>query len=627
MKVTYQYGTEAQVRTLVYGDDYDLSYRDNKEAGQATVRVTGKGNYSGYREVHFTIEEQELTDAVITFTDGDSYPYMGTGVAIEPELTVMLGGRTLQKGKDYKVTYTDNKTVGTATATVTGTGSFNGEYQKQFTITTHNINATDINVAPIPNQAYTGVPIVPEVQITCGSYKLVQGVDYNAVISAGDNTNPGVVTMRLEGIGGFTGERNVNFTIATNITKAEVSGIPVELPYKAAQYTIEELSATLRVTLDGRLVSASNYTLSYADGSDGTSAGQQKLILSGVNEYGGTKQLSYTITPKSISDPEIRLAGFVDNITNTADTTQHIQLIWTNKGITLEEKTDYDITYRQEGSSGIFSMIVTGKGNYNGTIEKTYKVEFIDLTGAEITLDKSAYEYTGEDIQPKVTVKLGGIEFKQDENYTVSFENNRNVGVGTVKISGEGYYMGEVTKSFLIVERSISLAVVNDGAGIPAQVYTGKDVEPAIKVTDMIGSRSVTLAEDGDYLLTYDDNRKAGEAWAIVDGIGNYTATQKLRFDILPYTANAPKIVSQTKNSLELGWSTNGAATGYEIQRKTASGSWEHVATVGARNKSFTDTSLAAGTAYTYRIRAYVKGDTNTYYGAWSPEVSGTTRN
>ena len=70
--VVYDNGTESI--TLTKDVDYTVSYRNNTEPGTATVRVTGKGNYSGIVEKTFTIrpvdvviedyEEVEVTTGV-----------------------------------------------------------------------------------------------------------------------------------------------------------------------------------------------------------------------------------------------------------------------------------------------------------------------------------------------------------------------------------------------------------------------------------------------------------------------------------------------------------------------------------------------------------------------------------
>ena len=57
-----------------------------------------------------------------------------TGSAIEPDVLVRFNGKTLVKGKDYDLSYSDNVEVGTARVTVTGKGNFNGKREMTFKI-------------------------------------------------------------------------------------------------------------------------------------------------------------------------------------------------------------------------------------------------------------------------------------------------------------------------------------------------------------------------------------------------------------------------------------------------------------------------------------------------------------
>lgn len=57
-----------------------------------------------------------------------------TGSAIEPDVLVRFNGKTLVKGKDYDLSYSDNVKVGTARVTVTGKGNFNGKHEMTFKI-------------------------------------------------------------------------------------------------------------------------------------------------------------------------------------------------------------------------------------------------------------------------------------------------------------------------------------------------------------------------------------------------------------------------------------------------------------------------------------------------------------
>ena len=204
--VTYQYGTEVEVRQLTEGSDFTVAYSNNINAGTATAVISGIGNYTGSRTVEYTITEKSFDGAIVTFPNGTSYPYMGSDNGVEPEVQVTLDGNVLTAGTDYEVSYQNNKACGTATVTVTGKGSYAGSVTAPFTIVSHDIAAADVTVDPIPNQAYTGQPVIPEVKVTCGDYTLKQGEDYTLSFDT-DNTEIGTVLMRINGTGGFTNYR------------------------------------------------------------------------------------------------------------------------------------------------------------------------------------------------------------------------------------------------------------------------------------------------------------------------------------------------------------------------------------------------------------------------------------
>lgn len=63
-----------------------------------------------------------------------THPY--TGSALKPTVTVKYGSKNLKSGTDYNVTYSNNTEPGTATAKVTGIGSYTSWLSKTFTITT-----------------------------------------------------------------------------------------------------------------------------------------------------------------------------------------------------------------------------------------------------------------------------------------------------------------------------------------------------------------------------------------------------------------------------------------------------------------------------------------------------------
>ena len=98
---------------------------------EPTTTVTIPKGSTGNKE--FTANWAKLlTNADITIPDIPAQTY--TGSAIEPEITVTDGEKTLILGTDYTVSYSDNTNVGTAKATITGIGNYIGTVEKTFTI-------------------------------------------------------------------------------------------------------------------------------------------------------------------------------------------------------------------------------------------------------------------------------------------------------------------------------------------------------------------------------------------------------------------------------------------------------------------------------------------------------------
>ena len=72
----------------------------------------------------------DISGAKISSIKAQTY----TGKAIKPAITVKLDGKNLAKDTDYKVSYKNNKAVGTATVTVTGKGNYTGTIKATFKI-------------------------------------------------------------------------------------------------------------------------------------------------------------------------------------------------------------------------------------------------------------------------------------------------------------------------------------------------------------------------------------------------------------------------------------------------------------------------------------------------------------
>lgn len=130
----------------------------------------------------------------------------------------------------------------------------------------------------------------------------------------------------------------------------------------------------------------------------------------------------------------------------------------------LMEGYSYDIRYENNVNAGTGKIIVTGKGNYKGTIEKTFKINPKNVQNdLEIAGIKESYEYNGSAIKPTVTVKLkNGQVLYQGTDFKVEYGDNTGELIkkpgnavqvnpdskGTVTVTGIGNYTGTKTADF-----------------------------------------------------------------------------------------------------------------------------------------------------------------------------------
>lgn len=594
------------------GTDYTVEYEDNINVGTAKIKLTGIGNYVGERTVNFKIAALPISSGRISVEPVPEQIYMG--VPVTPELSLAYtdeDGEVIPLTEnDFRVVFTNNNRAGTARATLTGLGNFSGSRVVNFTIAQHDIGADDIIVAEIPNQAYTGKQVTPAVTITCGEYTLNQKTDYT--LTYANNTEIGTATVTITGRGNFTGTRTASFAIASSIENAQLTGLAEEYTFTGSDVEPEGITVRIGAT---DLVLGEDYIVSYEDNRN---AGTAQLVITGRGNYGGIKKIPFEITPKSLEDSDILLNGFQSSMVYNGDSVeQDITLTYGEE--TLETPRDYTVRYVGNDAIGTAQMIVEGTGNYKDSITREFVIMQYSIADENLQIGgdiSTTYTYSGNAVEPKPTLSLNGVELVEGQDYELSYENNMNVGVATMKITGINSYTGEREESFTILRRSVTALKYGN---IGRQVYNGADCRPAVTVSDA----SKTLSEGSDYTLLYSNNGRPGTAVVTVLGKGNYTATKTLQFAIGPGGVTGLAVTQSTNSSVSLNWTGEGIVTGYEIFRAEGEGPFR---LVGRRAvASYTDTELTSGTKYSYKVRAYVATESGNYYSDFSAVVQGNT--
>ncbi len=114
------------------GEDYEVFYSDNVvDAGMVKVTVIGQGLYTGTVTKSYTIKPLAVKEEgvmVVSGVDSEGYAFAGKAVTIGHDLTVICKTtkEVLTEGKDYKISYSNNKKVGTAKYTIKFQGNYNG---------------------------------------------------------------------------------------------------------------------------------------------------------------------------------------------------------------------------------------------------------------------------------------------------------------------------------------------------------------------------------------------------------------------------------------------------------------------------------------------------------------------
>lgn len=165
------------------------------------------------------------------------------------------------------------------------------------------------------------------------------------------------------------------------------------------------------------------------------------------------------------------------------------------------------ITYTSEDGQYTASMIVivTEKKEEKVTLEQCAITAIEDVT------------YTGKEITPEIEVNYNGKTLKQNEDYSVVFNNNVNAGVATVYVIGKGNYTGMAETTFSILPLDITSVTITP---VQTQKYDGSALTPVVTAKN----GKVVLSEGIDYTITYENNVNPGTATYTLTGTGNYTS-------------------------------------------------------------------------------------------------------
>lgn len=490
-------------KTLKNGKDYTVSYQNNINAGTAYVIIKGKGSYSGTVKRSFTIKPAIIYKQCTFYKIASQYY---TGSQIKPVPKIKNGTTTLKNGTDFTLTYQNNVNKGTAKVYIKGKGNYSGSCSLTFSITARPVSTLKITV---PSATYNGKAQKPAVTVKYNNYKFKNGTDYT--LSYKNNTKIGTATVTVKGKGKLSGTKSVTFKINAKPIKNAVITYNNSLTYNGSTLspavTVKYGNATLKKNTD--------YTVAY---SNNVNAGTGTITITGKGIYGGSVKKTFTIKKLGISATAVSGTG---NKVYTGSAIKPVPAVKAG-GRTLENGTDFTVSYKNNTEPGTATLIVNGKGNYSGSVSKTFKITARAINDVEVTVPDTVF--TGEQVRPDVVVSYGSYQFISDSDYTLSFKDNVNIGTASVVVTGKNHLSGSRTVTFPIEKADISSTEI----AVKNATFTGSAIKSDVDVR--LGN--VTLKEGTHYTLSYKNNVNAGTAQVTISGKGSLEGAVTMSFTI-----------------------------------------------------------------------------------------------
>ena len=410
--------------------------------GYVTVTASANGYDSVSKDVKIVVSKKSLNNGLLTLSE-TSYVYDGTYK--KPAATVTFGGKVLQEGKDYTISYRNNLNVGVATVIATGMGDYTGYTSKNFTITKRAMAGGTVSVAS--SVSFTGSNITPSVTVKVAGRSLTNGTDYT--VSYSNNKNVGKATVKITGKGNYSGSLSAKFDIVPakqQIQKLETKykGFFVDWAQKGSA-TGYDVEYSVKANMSGAV--SKHLTANKPDTLTVSGLAGDKTYYVRVRSYTNVNGKVYygawsDIKSIKTANNDITKAT-VSGISTKAFTGKAIKQNVTVKvgNTVLKNGTDYTVSYSNNKKVGKATVKITGKGKYGGVITKTFKINPAKQEIQKLTAKSKAFfvdwaqkgSATGYEIQYATNSKFTGAK-------KVTITNNKTDKTTVSKLSANKKY-------------------------------------------------------------------------------------------------------------------------------------------------------------------------------------------
>lgn len=348
---------------------------------------------------------------------------------------------------------------------------------------------TKMDIASCPvtlpvSATYTGSPYVPivkasstsETELTSGtdytvSYKKVVGTDETGVQSMVD---AGTYKITFTGIGNYGGTKEVtSFQIAQATPTLSFSPTTATITFGNESAFVKP---TLTTTPEGLTVTygAGTSTIAEVDGTTGaiTPLAVGDVVITatfaGNDNYISTSA-SYTLTVAK-GTPTITKAPTAKTLTYTSVAQALVEDGTVSAGTLVYSNSltgTFTESIPEETNAGTYPVYykVNGNANYNGIEASESNKVMVTISPAtitDVTLTQTSLPYSGAIQTATISaVKAGNLTLGTND-YNITNEGGKDVGTYYVTVTGKDNFTGEVTKSFEIVNRTLTVGENGD---------------------------------------------------------------------------------------------------------------------------------------------------------------------
>lgn len=475
--------------------EYEVSYPSTgagayQNAGDYTIKLQGKGNYTGTKMVTLSIKNgTSVAKAKVKGVVAIEY-----GSPVEQNPTVTVGSATLAKGKDYEISYRNYENAGTAIMTITGVGSYCGSKQVTFKIKAK-AKISKATISYTPSVTFTGSEIgkgALGIVVTYEGKTLTEDVgeggDYTCTLQK--NVNVGSGSIVLTGKGAFEGTVKKSFKItAADVSKLTLRVVdeygdeqPADAAHASCAYVKGGVKPEVAVynQFNKKLIPGTDYTVSYVKNN---AVGTAEVTVKGKKNYAGTVSGKFAVTKGDMRDLVIIGSDVIYSKEAGAIATANVTVKDLNDKMLVAD-SDYSVKYKYQFDTTLgdgktvakagtevtekqiipegttIRIEVTGKGYYQETGVAYMRV--IKSSIAKASVKVNAQEYTGSAVEPgmdQMTVMIGKVKLGANDYEIVDYSNNVKKGTAKVTIKGKNGYGGVKTVNFKITQKKFPAAL------------------------------------------------------------------------------------------------------------------------------------------------------------------------